>query len=88
MTDLKILNGGATTATVASGDPDLHKFYTREQACQLIHEKRGLSISPKTLANKSWSGAGPRWTRFGKRAVLQGKTILDWIDAELTKPAA
>ena len=57
------------------------QFYTRDQAALLLQGK-GLKIAPASLATMASRGGGPRYFKFGKRAVYREGDLLEWV-AEL-----
>jgi hypothetical protein len=77
MGELKVVGGGQS-------DQALDLYYNRPQATALVRDRRGVEIAPKTWANWAWEGKGPRWKRFGRSRVAQGRAILAAIDSMLT----
>ena len=45
-------------------------------AAKYLLEKWGIEIAPRTLANKRWSGGGPRFYR-ANRQIIYGDDHLD-----------
>ena len=54
-------------------------------ASRYLEEKFGLSLSPKSLANRRWLGLGPRYVRVARRWPRYRSQDLDNF-AELPEP--
>lgn len=62
-------------------------YLTRVEAAAYV-ERRGLPCSPKTLAKLATIGGGPRYQRFGLRAVYTPAALDDWIASRMSAPMA
>jgi hypothetical protein len=74
---------GNLTVITGQADQELDRYFNRAGATDLVKRHRGVEIAPKTWANWSWSRRGPRWKRFGRNSVAQGRDILAAVDAML-----
>lgn len=63
------------------------KFRTRKEASAYISE-RGLRCAPTTLQKYASIGGGPRYRRFGNRAVYLESDLDAWIEERLSGPLA
>ena len=60
------------------------QYLTRGQASEYCLRK-GLPVSPKTLAKYACVGGGPKFRKFGKMRVVYKITDLDeWIEQRLS----
>ncbi len=64
-------------------DPD--SFLTRDQAAEALTEA-GFPTSPATLATKATRGGGPKFAKWGARAVYRVRDLLDWAEGKLSAP--
>lgn len=62
------------------------KYLNRIEAAEYIRA-RGLPCSPKTLQKIVTTGGGPRFRRFGNKAVYDPADLDDWIELKLTAPS-
>lgn len=61
------------------------KYLSPAAASRYLEEKFGLSLSPKSLANRRWLGLGPRYVRVARRWPRYRPQDLDNF-AELPEP--
>jgi len=59
------------------------EFMLREEAAQHANE-RGLPLSKNTLAKFATVGGGPRFQKFGNRAVYTPTDMDAWIEQKLS----
>ena len=58
------------------------RYLSRHEAAQYLTE-RGLRLSPNTLMKMATTGGGPRYCRWGNRAVYQQADLDAWVAAKL-----
>lgn len=58
---------------------------TRQQTAAALTEA-GYPISPATLSTKATRGGGPRFQKFGPRALYRWGDALAWAEGRLTSP--
>ena len=63
------------------------EFLNREEAAQYVRD-HGLPLSRNTLQKYATVGGGPRYHRFGHRAVYRREYLDEWIEEKLGEPAA
>ena len=61
------------------------KYLSREESSQYCSD-RGLQVAPSTLAKMATTGGGPRYYRFGRRAVYDPADLEAWITEKLGDP--
>ncbi|BCO32881.1 hypothetical protein TspCOW1_29840 [Thiohalobacter sp. COW1] len=61
------------------------RFLTREQSAQYLTD-RGLPVSRNTLQKWATTGGGPRYRRFGNRAVYTVEDLNEWVEEKLSPP--
>ena len=62
------------------------QYLTRGQASEYCLRK-GLPVSPKTLAKYACVGGGPKFRKFGKTQVVYDIADLDaWVAEQLSAP--
>jgi hypothetical protein len=64
---------------------DAELMLTRREAAGFLRE-RGFPVSQATLATLVSRGGGPRYFRFGPRALYKVNDLLDWAAAKLSAP--
>ena len=61
------------------------QYLTRGQASEYCLRK-GLPVSPKTLAKYACVGGGPKFRKFGTmRVIYKVKDLDEWIERRLSK---
>jgi hypothetical protein len=58
---------------------------TREAAAEAL-TAAGFPVSPETLATKASRGGGPRFRKFGPRALYSWDDLLSWARSKLSPP--
>lgn len=61
------------------------KYLTRPEQAEYARSK-GFPVSPKTLAKLATTGGGPKFVKFGHRALSTPQWMDDWIKARLSEP--
>jgi hypothetical protein len=74
-----------TLATEATNDQD--RVLTREAAAAFLLAK-GYPITLKRLAKLAHEGGGPKYRRWGNRAIYLPAELLCWAQARATAPRA
>jgi hypothetical protein len=64
-----------------------NRLMSRAEAANFLRAN-GITTTPHGLACHAARGTGPRFQRFGRRAVYREADLLDWIAQGLTPPAA
>jgi hypothetical protein len=62
---------------------DPNSLLTRDATAAALTES-GFPTSPKTLATKASRGGGPRFRRFGPRALYRWGDALEWAEKRLS----
>ena len=57
----------------------------RRAAADFLAE-RGFPCSPATLATAVTRGGGPRFSKFGPRALYRQSDLIEWAESKLTPP--
>ena len=63
------------------------KYLSRGEAAQYVKEK-GLPLSKNTLQKYATVGGGPKFFKFGRRAVYCREDLNKWISDKLGKSVA
>ena len=58
-------------------------YLSRREAAEYLTEKRGLSYSHNTLTKIASTGGGPRYARWGNRAVYTQADLDSWAAVKL-----
>ncbi|KQZ29153.1 hypothetical protein ASD50_18350 [Mesorhizobium sp. Root552] len=61
-------------------------YLDRRQAAEYLTRERGLRVSWTTLQKWATTGGGPRYRRFGLRAVYLTDDLDAWAEAKLSAP--
>lgn len=61
------------------------KFLDRKEAAEFLTE-HGFRTSWRTLQKMATVGGGPRYRRFGCRAVYAPADLLAWAGSKLSRP--
>ena len=65
---------------MAPDDPEM--LLTRDSVAQALTDK-GYPTSPKTLATRASRGGGPKFQKYGTRAVYRWGDALAWAQSRL-----
>jgi hypothetical protein len=69
------------TDTTGDADPML----PRREAASFLR-KRGFQVAEASLATWASRGGGPRYYKFGPKAIYKPSDLLDWAEAKLSAP--
>ena len=62
-------------------------YLSRSEAADFLKE-RGLPIAKTTLQKYATIGGGPRYQRFGNRALYTEDNLLAWAEKRMSAPVA
>lgn len=61
------------------------KYLTRKEASAYLME-RGIHITPRTLQKYAVVGGGPKYTKFGNKALMAPEWLDEWVEERLPEP--
>lgn len=61
------------------------RYLTRAESAEYL-KNRGLPTAKTTLQKYATVGGGPRYRRFGNRAVYLKSDLDSWVDSKLSAP--
>lgn len=64
---------------------DNKRYLTRRESAEFLNEL-GLPATPQSLAKRAFDGDGPRFYKFGNRAMYTKTDILEWVELKLGDP--
>lgn len=62
------------------------QYLTRKEQAAYLKAKWNLTYSPNTLGKLATLGGGPKYQRFGNKAVSTAEWLDDWVQGKLTAP--
>lgn len=62
------------------------KYFTKQQASDLLTNQFGLPVASKTLSKLITVGGGPKYHKFGKRVVYLESDLIQWANSRLSLP--
>jgi hypothetical protein len=62
------------------------RYLDRREASAYLSEELGLRVAKSTLQKFATVGGGPRYRRWGNRAVYSARDLDQWASAKLSAP--
>lgn len=64
------------------------QYLTRKEQAAYLKAEWNLTYSPNTLGKLATLGGGPKYQRFGNKAVSTAEWLDEWVQSKLSAPRA